>query len=353
MTAADLPPTLSVCINTRNRSSFLPETLDSMLCQIRPGVEIVVVDGASTDTTQELVQDYARRHASIRYFRSETPIGIDEGYDLAVGHAKGAYCWLMTDDDLIDIGAIDRILHEISNHYDLILLDLNCYTKDMSLSLHHKLYNVSEDKIFDSGLREDFLHSAKTGISYIGSVVLKRSLWFETERRPYYGSYFAHVAVILQSPSLAKILLISHPYIKYRSGNSSWTARSFEIWNFKYPDLVWGLPALPDREKALVSVRHPWKRFLSIVKSRALGEYDIGVFNQQLAGRIDGLHYPIYFLIAIAPQFFLNYSLLIFCLIFRKRVSYTIYNFLLASPYQSFSIWTSALFGLKFPRHAF
>jgi abequosyltransferase len=52
---------LSICIPTYNFGEFIGETLKSVTDQARNGVEIIVVDGASTDNTAEIVRDFQRR----------------------------------------------------------------------------------------------------------------------------------------------------------------------------------------------------------------------------------------------------------------------------------------------------
>ena len=51
-------PRLSICIATYNRASCIGETLRSIIPQITEEVEIVVVDGASTDNTCNVVKSY-------------------------------------------------------------------------------------------------------------------------------------------------------------------------------------------------------------------------------------------------------------------------------------------------------
>jgi len=341
-------PILSVCINTRNRAGFLRETLDSIFVQINESVELVVVDGASDDGTESMMRDYAGRHAAVKYFRSETPIGIDEGYDLAVERASGRYCWMMTDDDLVVAGALDRLLVEIEKGYDLILLEIDCYTKDLAVSLRQPLYDVGSDRVFTPENFLDFWPASGKGLSYIGSVVLRRSVWFEHDRIRYYGSYFVHVGVILESASITRALIIGHPYIKYRSGNSSWTPRSFEIWNFKWPRLVWESSRLSAHSKEGIVPREPWRRALSVLKSRAMGEYDLKTFRIWLASRLAWERRIPFLLIALIPRTLLNFMLLLFCLIFRKSNPYTIYNLAVSSSYPGLAASISALFGVRF-----
>jgi abequosyltransferase len=341
-------PILSVCINTRNRAGFLSETLDSILVQLNESVEVVVVDGASDDGTEPMMRDYASRHAAVHYFRSETPIGIDEGYDMAVAQAKGRYCWMMTDDDLADDGALDRLLAEIEKRYDLILLEIDCYTKDLSVSLHQSLYQVGSDRVFTPENFQDFWPASGKGLSYIGSVVLRRSIWFEHDRTQYYGSYFVHVGIILESTAITRALIVGHPYIKYRSGNSSWTPRSFEIWNFKWPLLVWDSTRLSTNSKEGIVPREPWRRALSVLKSRAMGEYDFKTFKTWLVSRLAWERRIPFLLIALIPRTSLNFMLLLFCLIFRKSNPYTIYNLAVSSSYPRMAVSISALLGVRF-----
>lgn len=99
-------PKLSICIATFNRGAFISETLDSILGQIESGIEIVVVDGASPDNTMEVMTAYVQRHQEVKYFREAENSGVDADFDKAVGYARGEYCWLMTDDDLLKPGAL-------------------------------------------------------------------------------------------------------------------------------------------------------------------------------------------------------------------------------------------------------
>ena len=55
-------PLLSICIATYNRANFIGETLDSIILQLTEDVEVVIVDGASTDNTREVVESYVKNN---------------------------------------------------------------------------------------------------------------------------------------------------------------------------------------------------------------------------------------------------------------------------------------------------
>ena len=116
-------PKLSICIATYNRGVHIGETLDSILKQLTSEVELIVVDGASPDNTKEVMEKYLLIHPEIRYFREQVNSGIDADFDKAVGYARGEYCWLMTDDDLLHPSAISTVLSVLRGGNELIIVN--------------------------------------------------------------------------------------------------------------------------------------------------------------------------------------------------------------------------------------
>ncbi len=340
-------PLLSICINTKNRSIFLKETLDSIVNQIDSRVEVVVVDGASTDDTFSLMQAYTSQNLFVKYFRSETHLGVDDGYDAAVKYASGNYCWLLPDDDLIMPGALQIILSNIKAEIDLIIVNMDLFTKDLRLNLNQPFFKLNKDRFYHSVEFEDFLSEHGNGLSYIGCVIIKRELWFENDRIPFFGTFFVHVGVILGSTLIKNIVYIHNPLIKYRSCNQSWSARSFDIWYFKWPKLIWSFNKITDETKNKITVREPWCRALTLLKSRAVGEYTYAIYKNSLMS-VDSKIVRLYaFLIALIPIFPLNISLMFFCLMFKRSNLYTIYCLMISSFYPVFSKKMIQIFGLK------
>ena len=125
-------PQLSICMASFKRGAFIAQTLDTILPQLRPETELIIVDGASPDNTAEVVERYARDWPQLRYYREVENSGVDADYDKAVGYATGRHVWLMTDDDLLKPNAVDRVLALIlAEDPDLLVvdaevLDANC-----------------------------------------------------------------------------------------------------------------------------------------------------------------------------------------------------------------------------------
>jgi abequosyltransferase len=274
-------PQLSICIATMNRAAFLRETLDGLLAQATDDVEIVILDGGSSDGTEALGSLYASRSPLVRYFRQSTNMGVDRDFDNAVQKATGTYCWLMSDDDLLKPGAIARVLAEIARGFDLIVVNAEARTTEMSEVLTSSLLKFNSDHEYGPGDGDRLLAEVGSYLSFIGGVVINRRLWNARAREPYYGSLFIHVGVIFQGP-LTSALAIADPLIVIRYGNAMWTSRAFEIWMFKWPWLIWSFPWLGDAAKARVTPREPWRKASTLLLFRARGAYAAAEYRRWL-----------------------------------------------------------------------
>lgn len=98
---------ISVITAVYNNRATLADALDSALAQDHPDTELIVVDGASTDGTLEVIQRYAGRLAQVV---SEPDRGIydalNKGIRLATGDAIG---FLHSDDMFADHRVLSRI----------------------------------------------------------------------------------------------------------------------------------------------------------------------------------------------------------------------------------------------------
>lgn len=96
------PRTVSVCITSYNHARYLPQTIDSVLSQTWPDLEVIIVDDGSSDSSHELLLTYQQRHpGKIRYYWHEGHAnrGISASCNLAIEKAQGEYfAWLGSDD---------------------------------------------------------------------------------------------------------------------------------------------------------------------------------------------------------------------------------------------------------------
>jgi abequosyltransferase len=339
-------PRLSICIATFERGKFIAETLDSILAQWQPGVEVIVVDGASPDDTPEVIKPYLTRSPGVRYYREPENSGVDRDYDKAVGYARGDYCWLMPDDDLLRPGAIAAVLGLLDQEYDLLVANAEVRNADFSRQLAPKLLKFPENRVYDERDSEKFFSEVATCLSFIGCVVVRRDWWLGRDRASYYGSLFVHVGVIFQHPPVGRAAVIAAPLITIRYGNAMWAPRWFEIWMFKWPQLVWSFKDFSDRAKAAVCPREPWRDIKTLLFYRATGGYTANEYQRLLAGKAGAIGRIIPLGIAMIPGILANAlaSLYFFAL---KRESRMSVNNLSRSPHaNAVTQWVARVLGV-------
>ncbi len=103
-TPTDSTPLVSVIIPAYNATAFLGETLDSVLAQTYPNLEIIVVDDGSTDATPELLDSYGDRIRVLRQANAGQAAARNHG----AREARGELLAFLDSDDLWDPDKIAR-----------------------------------------------------------------------------------------------------------------------------------------------------------------------------------------------------------------------------------------------------
>jgi glycosyltransferase involved in cell wall biosynthesis len=106
------PPKISVVIPSYNQGPFLERAVQSLIGQSYRALEILVVDGGSTDGSTEILERYSPHLA---YWCSEPDRGqthaLNKGFERAGGEIMG---WLNSDDRLVP-----RALHRIAYFFSI------------------------------------------------------------------------------------------------------------------------------------------------------------------------------------------------------------------------------------------
>jgi glycosyltransferase involved in cell wall biosynthesis len=92
-------PRVCVGVPVYNGAKFLTATLDSLLAQTYRDFEIVICDNASTDATESICREYARRDPRVRYVRHRRNIGIAPNFNAAFEQCRSElFKWCAADD---------------------------------------------------------------------------------------------------------------------------------------------------------------------------------------------------------------------------------------------------------------
>lgn len=91
-------PLISVVIPTNNSETTLNRCLDSVIHQDFTDFEIVIIDGASTDDTIEIIESYDYSDNRVRYI-TEPDNGVYDAMNKGVSHANGNWLYFLGSDD--------------------------------------------------------------------------------------------------------------------------------------------------------------------------------------------------------------------------------------------------------------
>lgn len=92
---------ISIIIPVYNMERFLSECLDSVLAQTYPHLQVLCVNDGSTDRSQEILEDYARRDMRIKAIVKENG-GLSSARNRGLEEATGEYVMFLDSDDWLD-----------------------------------------------------------------------------------------------------------------------------------------------------------------------------------------------------------------------------------------------------------
>jgi glycosyltransferase involved in cell wall biosynthesis len=89
-------PRISIVVPSLNQDAYLRDCLDSIFRQRYPRLDVIVMDGGSSDRSVEIIREYASR---LRYWQSRPDEGQASAINAGVAHGRGdLIAWLNSDD---------------------------------------------------------------------------------------------------------------------------------------------------------------------------------------------------------------------------------------------------------------
>lgn len=224
---------LSVLIPAYNVQPYLHECLASVMEQADndAGVQVLVLDDASTDGTRKLMDALAQRWPGrLQLLRHTRNGGLSAARNTMIDAAKGDYLWFLDADDKLLPGAIDG-LRAIVQAYapDVVLCDFAVWREQERIK--HRLRGERHRRSFNGPVRQ-LVHDRTrlltgmlgSGQLHAWSKISRRALWGDTftgVRFPV-GRYFEDMATMpLMALRAESFYYEPRPWVAYRQRASS------------------------------------------------------------------------------------------------------------------------------------
>ena len=184
---------LSILLPVYNVEPYFADCIESILRQVRDdeGVQIVIVDDASTDGSRAMADALHRQYPQrVKLQWNENNQGISTTRNRLIDAADGEHVWFVDPDDYVLDGALETLRAIINTHDpDLILCD---YRKSR-LAKTRSFYGPRRQLLSDIG--QLVVGVFKSRKMYCWLKISRRSLWSDGPRFPD-GKIFEDMATI-------------------------------------------------------------------------------------------------------------------------------------------------------------
>lgn len=184
---------ISVIVPVYNVENYLVKCLESLVMQSYQDVEILVVNDGSTDGSEQIIREYARKYPDkIKSFNKKNG-GLSDARNFGIDHASGAYIGFVDSDDYVTADMFGEMVRLAEKH-DVKMVICNIQKVDQNGRITQKLTQLPgmPEKI---ELEDKF--SVFSDISYFACNKIFRKDLFE-EKRFKKGAHFEDIQLIPQ-----------------------------------------------------------------------------------------------------------------------------------------------------------
>ncbi len=119
-------PLVSVAIPTYNSAFFLEKCLESLAQQTCKNIEVLIIDGDSTDATLAIASKYGA-------FFIQVGKGLLRARMEGIHKARGEYIFILDSDQVLYPDTIDRAVNLMKKNNDMLVLGEDVYQKNTFL----------------------------------------------------------------------------------------------------------------------------------------------------------------------------------------------------------------------------
>lgn len=211
----------SIIMPAYNGERYIAETLDCLLEQTENDIEIIVVNDGSTDSTQQIVEEYAKKYPCIVPVNQENA-GVSAARNNGIELARGEYIIFIDSDDLIGKDTLEHIYEAMKEtDADLAIYRVQSFNDNGFVQYNYlvdQLIRQPRINCYDKRLLRNFLVSNKV---YRADLLKKSGIRFPPMKYSEDGAFFMQFVHTLKP----KITGVEDALFRYRRHNESVTHR--------------------------------------------------------------------------------------------------------------------------------
>jgi glycosyltransferase involved in cell wall biosynthesis len=116
----DNQPLVTIGIFVYNEDKYILETIESAINQSYRNIEIIISDNASTDTTYQIMQEYAKKDSRISIYRQNKNVGPKENASYPLKHSNAEYFMFLGGHDVIAEDFIEKAIKILLANHQII-----------------------------------------------------------------------------------------------------------------------------------------------------------------------------------------------------------------------------------------
>ncbi|NPC94239.1 glycosyltransferase [Bacillus sp. WMMC1349] len=158
-------PAVSLLVAVYNTEAFLPNCLRSLLNQTLKNIEIIIVNDGSTDGSQEVIDDFAKKDSRIKTIVQENQ-GLGAVRNKGIEAASGEYVAFIDSDDWIEADYCEAMYEKAQlGKADLVLCDYAVEIEDTDKTVYPEVGKAYKEKP-TAELIADLLKGKVSGFSW-------------------------------------------------------------------------------------------------------------------------------------------------------------------------------------------
>jgi len=123
---------LAIGVPVYNGEDYLAAALESLLGQTFREFELIISDNASTDGTRDICEHYSQKDSRIRYYRSETNLGVHRNWNRVFELSSSKYFKWAAHDDLYISTFLEKCIDVLERDPSVVL----CYSSTKIIDEH-------------------------------------------------------------------------------------------------------------------------------------------------------------------------------------------------------------------------